>query len=460
MERIIYMKFIGKLLPIEGYTVRMDEDLPLDYSVALTHMYQPLIGLHAVMLYYTLLHELDFQRETGMQTHHTLMNYMNMPLDELYKARLKLEGIGLLNTYQKGESKNRYYVYELLRPFAPQSFLRDAMLSQLLFHHLGKDKYNQLKSFYEQAERKEDLKNITVSFGEVFQTFEPSALNVESISSYEKKSGPPINSIDFSWIEQMLKQRLIPVKQILTRDNKRVIVQMMTLYDLSSYDIEKVLLWALTEENTLNMDEFKEACHNMFKSKHDKEPIKLTTKRDKTSATDKSLEAPKTKEEMLIYELETISPKQLLADFSSGNRASEQDMRVIRDVMTTQGLPAPVMNVLIHYVLLQSNMKLSKAYMEKIASHWSRANLTTAREAMEFAKKELNRFQEKSNPKRPYQRYNNAKQPEVIPEWFKHRNEPITEVKDESNSINEQKEKEELDQLLKQYKNDNNQYQG
>jgi len=142
------MKYIGKLLPIDGYTVSINEDLPVDYSVSLTHLYQPLIGIQAIMLYYTMLNEIELQKEIGIQTHHTLMNYLNLPLDELYKVRLKLEGIGLLNTYQHDEpqSKQQYYVYELLSPFSPRSFFKDAMLSQLLFHHLGKDKYNQLKS--------------------------------------------------------------------------------------------------------------------------------------------------------------------------------------------------------------------------------------------------------------------------------------------------------------------------
>src|SRR5690606_32138852 len=101
-------------------------------------------------------------------------------------------------------------------------------------------------------------------------------------------------------------------------------------------------------------------------------------------------------EEKLIRQLETMSPKELLEDLSSGHEASEQDLKLIRDVMTSQGLSAPVMNVLIHYVLLQSNMKLSKAYVEKIASHWSRAKLKTAREAMEFAKKEREKYVKKA----------------------------------------------------------------
>src|SRR5699024_6766406 len=336
------------------------------------------------------------------------------------------------------------------------------MLSQLLFHHLGKDKYNQLKSYYEQTKSEEKLTSITSSFSDVFQTFEPHPINVESIASYQKdSSGPPIDSIDFSWIEQMLKQRLIPVKKILNRENKRIIVQMMTLYDLTSYDIEKILLWSLTEENILNVDEFKEACHNMFNSKQPNKSIKLADNQQqkKTKTNNKNLDTPKTKEEMLIRELENISPKQLLADLSSGNEASEQDMRMIRDVMTSQGLPSPVMNVLIHYVLLQSNMKLSKAYMEKIASHWSRANLKTAKEAMEFAKKEQSRFQQRNtNKNKNYQRFNKRVSNEVVPDWFKERNAKKVSPSNEDAELKDEKEKEELEMLLKKYSNNNNHY--
>src|SRR5690625_6302426 len=80
-----------------------------------------------------------------------------------------------------------------------------------------------------------------------------------------------------------------------------------------------------------------------------------------------------------------MSPRQLLEDLSNGSKASERDLKIIRDVMVAQNLPRPVMNVLVHYALMQSNMKLSKPYLETIASHWSRANLSSDKEAMEFA---------------------------------------------------------------------------
>src|SRR5699024_9327944 len=189
--------------------------------------------------------------------------------------------------------------------------------------------------------------------------------------------------VDFSWIQTMLKQRMIPEKRVLTRDNKKLIGDMILLYQLTTYEIEKALLWALTEEHVLDREEFKEACHDTFQTKNHQKSIQLMLNPQVTR--EKQTKKPETKEEKLIYHLETISPKQLLEDLSGGNRASAQDLKIIREVMTNQGLPHPVMNVLIHYVLLQSDMRLSKAYLETIASHWSRAGLQTAEEAMAFA---------------------------------------------------------------------------
>lgn len=449
------MNFIGKILPVEGYYVLLDGNLPVDYAKSLTHLYQPLIGMQAVILFQTLLHEIELQSESVPQTHHTLMNYLNIPLDEIYQARLKLEGIGLLKTYEKNVAGNKdenYFAYELQRPFSPQDFFEDAMLTQLLYHHLGEAKFDMLKKHYLKPTNKYG-NNITVSFDEVFQTFQPSSFeNKESLANNQAIPSPRVNVIDFTWMEQMLSQRMVPVKKVLTEHNRNLISQMMLLYDLATHEIEKAVLWALTEENTLDAEEFKIACHDLFKTQHNKTPIQLTDKIKKPKQPTDYV--PTTKEEQLIYELETISPKQLLEDLSSGNQASEQDMRAIREVMTTQGLPSPVMNVLIHYVLLQSNMKLSKAYLDKIASHWSRANLKTAKEAMAFAKRESERYQKGAASAKQGNRKQVSN--EIVPDWFKEREKKQKEASKQKEKpaqqiMDEEKEKEELLALLRQH---------
>lgn len=443
------MNVIGKVLPVDGYYVSQKKSLPVDFEKAMTHLYQPLVGIEAVSLFMTLLHEIDLQNEEEAQTHHTLMNYLNMPLDDIYRARLKLEGIGLMKTYENPENEQTTYLYELQAPFALSEFFMDEMLAQLLYYHIGEEKFAYLKEKYYKKQTTQKGKNITAAFNDVFQTFQPYDQPINIPDS--KESNPVESSIDFSWIKKMLEQRLIPAKNVLTTENKQLIMQMMKLYELESHEIEKSMLWALTDENTLHTEEFKNACHDLFKSKYNNRPIKLVEK-EIPKASPKINDIPQTQEEQLIQHLESISPKQLLEDLSSGNHASEQDMRVIREVMTTQGLPSPVMNVLIHFVLLQSNMKLSKAYLEKIASHWSRANIKTAKEAMGFAKKEKSRYQ-KTTPYKPS--YSKGYSNEVVPDWFKDRKKKKVKESPKQNELDAVKEKEEMEALLRKISTSN-----
>lgn len=441
------MEFIGKILPVEGYHVRLKEKPTVDYLKSLTHLYQPLLGMEAIMLYQTLLNEVELHDESTSQTHHTLMNYLNIPLDDIYEARLKLEGIGLLRTFKIENQGSNVYMYELQSPFTPEQFFRDAMLSELLYHHLGQDKYDFLKKQYTQKTLKASEEEITTSFSEIFQTFHPIFDHHEQVVSKQDEIDEKITRIDFSWMEIILKQRMIPVQKVLTNDTKKLISEMMFLYDLAPHEVEKSVLWALTDENLLDIDEFKAACHDLFKTKHHQTPIELNIKKY-TPKKQGNVDRPKTKQDQLIQRLETISPKHLLEDLSSGNQASAQDMKIIQEVMTSQGLPPPVMNVLIHYVLLQSNMKLSKAYLEKIASHWSRANLKTAREAMAFARKEITKHERKVTNRANYRKQAST---EVIPDWFKDRHKNQTEEVTEQNNPATEKEKEEIDALLRLY---------
>ncbi|MGM8366264.1 replication initiation and membrane attachment family protein [Virgibacillus sp. W0181] len=444
------MKYIGKILPVDGYYVLLRGNLPVDYASSLTHLYQPLIGMESVMLYQTLLHEITIQGETSIQTHHTLMNYLNIPLDQIYEARLKLEGIGLLTTYVNNAGTNRSYTYELQAPFAPVNFLQDAMLSELLFHHIGEKKYELLTRVYTPVPNEKKGENITATFQDVFQTFKP---NFEIVNNQEEQPIQTTNTqqIDFSWMEQMLKQRMIPVKNVLTNENKVLISQMMLLYDLEPYEIDKSVLWAVSEDHVLDQKEFKDACHDLFKVKHNQASIQLVNNQ-KIAKEEEDKDIPQTKEQQLVQALQKMTPKQLLEDLSNGNHASEQDMKIIREVMTKQGLPPAVMNVLIHYVLLQSDMKLSKAYMEKIASHWSRSNLKTAKDAMEFAKKETNKRYQKSYTKNS--NYNRQRTTgAVLPEWFKDRKKqkPSKKSVPPAPTNNNESEKEEVLALLRKH---------
>lgn len=444
------MSGIGKILPVEGYIAILEGDLPVAYQTSLSHLYQPLLGPHAVMLYQTLLGEVDIQRGK-LQTHHTLMNYLNLPLDDIYYSRLRLEGIGLMKTYETEMENRKVYIYELQCPFSPGNFFQDDMLSQLLYHHIGENTYKKLERSFTREDNHTSLKQVTASFHDVFKTYTSYSESTTQQKRPGYKFGSDVEEADFTYIEQRLLQQMIPVDQVLTGTNKRLILQMKELYALAEYEIEKTLLWALDEQNKLNKNEFKEACHDLFLAKQQTAPIQLKDKQETSSQSNNQYQ-PTTKDERLIDNFEKSSPKQVLEDFSQGNHASPQDMKVIGDVMMTQGLSTPVMNVLIHYVLLQSNMKLSKPYLETIASHWSRANLTTAKEAMAFAK---NQRAVSNHAKKNKRNKQHNVSNEVIPEWFQEQENAKDKKKQEqeqTHSIkNEEKEVSEVAKLLKEF---------
>src|SRR5699024_6966032 len=118
------MNFIGKLLPVHGYRVRSTSNLLNNYQLSLSHLYQPLIGMQATMLYQTLLNESLLINGETTQTHHTLMNYLNSPLDVIYEERLKLEAIGLLKTYETVEEQQKIFTYIIQSPFSPKDFFQ------------------------------------------------------------------------------------------------------------------------------------------------------------------------------------------------------------------------------------------------------------------------------------------------------------------------------------------------
>lgn len=441
------VQHLGKILPVDGYIVQLDSSLPNDYIQSLTHLYQPLLGIEAISFYQLLLHEIDIQPEIQLQTHHTLMNYLNMPLDRIYEARLKLEGIGLLKTYKKETKEKVYYTYVIQSPFSPRAFFEDVMLSELLYRHIGEKKFLSLKKHYTKANQQQIGKDVTAVFHDVFQTFEPEY--IPPIKS-EEPTGIPLQQLDFSLLEQSLKRKMLPVEKILTETNKRIISQLVQLYDLESYEIEKSVEWALTEENRLDVEQFKAVCYDIFQTKHNVSNLKLSIKKPKqqVSVQDK----PLTKTEKLQQRFETITPKELLEDLSSGNNASNQDLKFISDLMVNQGIPSSVMNVLIHYVMLRSDMKLPKEYMEKIASNWSRKKFKTAKEAMDFIQQQS---EQKVQPKRNYQSRKQSK--EIIPDWFKDRHKEPKETKQEVNLTEEQaREQEEMVAILQKYASENN----
>src|SRR5699024_285043 len=137
-----------------------------------------------------------------------------------------------------------------------------------LYRHVGKTKYGLLEANYKTNENEDKGEHLTVAFTDVFQTFEPNTSEFEEIKKSVQTAKITLDKIDFTRIEQALKSKMIPVEKMSTHTNKDHIAQVMHLYDLDLNEVEKSVLWALTDENELDIDEFHAACHDLFKVKY------------------------------------------------------------------------------------------------------------------------------------------------------------------------------------------------
>ncbi|MBO8156443.1 MAG: DnaD domain protein [Bacillaceae bacterium] len=441
---------IMELLPKDRYRIYLEDSLRQDYVQALTHLYQPLIGVTAVTIYQTFINEYHVQsRIRESSTHHALMNIMNLNLDQFYEDRKKLEAIGLLRTYVQDDENARTYFYVLIPPFSVKAFFQDPMLSILLKHHVGDAQYKRLKDTMMDEQRlPENVQTKTRSFDEVFTTIIPEnpdlAETLHSQTSADHQSRDHV--VDFEYLAQILRKYNIPDQKILTHQNRHYINSFAKIYQVNQLDLEKALLWSIDDSYCLSLQELHEACQDLYAKKYDRVSPKLTIKHDAVSSP--QLEETASKEDKLIRHFESITHRELLEDLSPTGYASEQEVKMITNIMHQHGLPQPVMNVLIHYVLQKTDMKLTRNYVEKIATHWARKKVKTAKEAMKLAKSENKLYQSWGT-----RRTSKSQRKEVLPEWFKKQKQKEKELAQEKNSLTKnrdiEKEKQELARALK-----------
>lgn len=456
-----------ELLPIDRYVVTAN-GLLHDYDrKVLTFLYQPLIGATCLSLYMTLWAELEENRLwSESHSHHSLMNFMDMNLNEIYQNRLKLEGIGLLKTFVKKDERERSFVYELQPPLSPAKFLYDSMLNIYLYRKIGRAQFNRVKRFFsEQKLDATEYQQVTKAFQDVFASASPNTLsyNEEVLQDLqEPKSQAFIDRqepatikaeaehFDFALLVEGLNENLI-AKEALTKPVKEAISNLAFLYGIDAIQMKNIVISAIEADGTINLEELRKAARDWYQLEH-YDQLPLLIERTQPAAYQSSVKEPQTQEEKLIHYFENTSPLRFLKDVSGGSEPSKADMKLVEDIMFHQKLNPGVVNVLLHYVMQISDMKLIRNFVEKIASQWARKNIKTVKEAMEAAREEQQQQkaakEAKKKAKESSPSYYNKRKPirtEKLPEWF-----DKEEQKEETKTPEEiEKNKREIEEMLK-----------
>ncbi|MCK0471358.1 replication initiation and membrane attachment family protein [Halalkalibacter sp. APA_J-10(15)] len=458
-----------KLVPVDRYSVRIEQYITEEDKQTITLLYQPLIGAIANSLYVTLLSHLEKEQYWSKEyTHRQLMIVLGTSLEIIYEERKKLEAVGLLKTHKATDDNGGTYIYDIQPPMTPKHFFENDVLSVYLFNRLGKTHYRQLRDrFVIETLHSQQFQDVTYAFDEVFTSIHHSemvsSLKSEDGNDLKKKEGQEVitkeehndfkmngEDFDFELLEKSLTST-INADQILTFDVRQAIVRLAFVYRIEPLEMSSILLQALLHDDYVDIDELRKKTQEWYKVEHGTEPPGLALRTQPMNKRTMNNRQALTEEERTIQFYENTSPLSLLEIRSGGAKVPLADVKIIESLMLDHKLHPGVVNVLLDFILWSQDMKLSKALVDKIGGHWSRKKVQTVKEAMTIALKEQEKTKKQSNSqstsiKRAHgQRKTNSRR-DQLPKWL------LEEQEKQKNDANDQSLKPKAERVQKQEK--------
>ncbi|MBD9106256.1 hypothetical protein EGP99_00390 [bacterium] len=416
------------LLPADRYVVINKTILTDADRKYLISFYEPIIGHLAISLYLILINDLEESKGVSRDfTHHHLMSLLKTPLKILKEAREALEATGLLKTYfKKGDVNN--YIYEIYSPLSPSEFFNHPILNIVLYNNIGATEYEYLKKQYQKlkVDTKEYI-DITKKLDDVMESgINVSVVDVKerSINDIEVK-----DQVDFDLILSSIPKGIINEK-VFTKKTKELINNLAFIYKIDTLKMIELIRSVLNEYGMIDKDNLRINARKMYQFNNGTLPTLIYRSQPeylKSPVGDNSMRGK------IIEMFEKLNPVDFLRNKYGGAKPTNRDIKLIENLIIDLEMPPAVVNVLLDYVLRKNNNKLATNYIETIAGQWKRAGLKNASEAMDFAEKENKKFTKKLDTVKASKE----------PVWF-NKVEKIEEMSDA--------DKEELENLLKEFK--------
>ncbi len=426
------------ILPADTYTVINKTVITSNDKKIVTMLYQPIIGYTACSLYFTLLDDLDKTEQVSDPiTHHHLMAIMQLKLEEIVKAREKLEAVGLLKSYLKKESVNKY-IYLLFSPLSANEIFNHPILNIVLYNNLGKEEYDKLINYYKVPRISlKDYEDITLSFDDVFSPVAGRSIDVQDDIVKKNSNSILLNKcIDFDFLISSIPKDMFNDK-CFSSDIKELINSLAFTYNIDDDTMISLVRDSLNERGNIDKSILRKSCRNYYQFEEAGRLPTMVYHRQPDYL--KKPVGDSSKWAKMVYTFENISPYDYLRAKYKGAEPTARDLRLIENLLVDQKLAPGVVNVLLAYVLKINHQKLNKNYIETIVGQWKRLNIETVEDAMKITEKEHKKMKKiigKETTKRT-----SSKKIEQLPAWFD---------KDLDKTTPSDEEQDELDRILQE----------
>ncbi|MBQ9318677.1 MAG: DnaD domain protein [Bacilli bacterium] len=399
------------ILPADTFIVVNKTVLHNSDRKILNLLYQPLVGNTAISLYFTLWSYLDkYELLSQEWAHNHILNNMMITVNEFDDARVKLEALSLIKTYVKKGNINSY-VYELYSPLSASAFINNPLLSTALYNNIGKVEYEKIISYFSLPKLNlREYEDITSKFSDIFAwSSEPISNNIiHDLKKSRYRTLEILMDIDINVILSLIPEDILNHKSI-TKEVKELIYKVSYIYNYDNQGMVELIRNSIDVNHRIDKKLLMENASKYYSFENMGKLPSLIYK-NQPEYLRKKINDNSNRSKM-IYMFETTSPYDFIrSKYKTGN-PSNNDLKIIAYLMVDLDLKPGVVNVLIDYILKINNNKLTKNYVETIASQWKKSNLETVEDAMNFAESEYKK-------RKGIKKENSKETKKITPKWL------------------------------------------
>ncbi|MCV3322870.1 DnaD domain protein [Pediococcus ethanolidurans] len=455
----------ANLSPKDGFLVTQQAYLSNFDQQVLTYLYQPIIGAKAFSLFLTLWTEMNpMGIRSERKSHLELFDILNCDLPEFYASRQKLEGIGLLKSFEGEDSLGHFFVYQLDKPVFPDSFFKDALLSSLLLEAVGERRFSELADHFKLIQtNNKDLKNVSTDFLTAFhiseQTLkEPNSLIRETQAEFKKASQTnqateislKNTNFDFKLLKELVSKGFTQWSSV--DEAQKLILSEHLLYGIDEVEMARQIGQATDLiSNKLNTKKLQLQISKDFTA-HSTETQKYVAGAEQPEIVSKEDKSELSKEDQeLIKAAKAYAPATYLENLKlsiHGGYVTYSERQLLKDLIDRNLFPVSVINILISYIVVDREITtLPNKLVDTMANNWSRAHVTTP----EAAVLQIKNFAKSKATTRKQANARRIVTKETLPDWAKNDKSTQTTTinKNDQERLNQR-----LNALRKQHKED------
>lgn len=427
------------ILPADTYTI-VNRTILTEYErKTIISLYSPIIGSHAVSLYFALWVDLERSQKCDETfTHHHLMSTLKLDLESITTARKSLEAMGLLRTYYKAGDLGSYY-YEIFSPLEPYEFFNHPIFSVVLYNNIGSTEYEKLQKYYKkQGSIPKDHEEITSPLDVNFKSISSVCLPQEETIEKSESREPTIDEgyIDFALLISSLPKDIIGEKTFNKR-TRNLINSLAFVYNLDTLKMAELLRKVLNEHGIIDKESLRKNARKYYQYNNAGSLPTLIYRVQPDHL--RSPEGDMSNRGKMLYIFEHTTPFDFLKNKYHGIDPTPRDLKLLDYLAIELNFQPSVINVLVDYVLRINNNKLTQGYVEAIAGQWKRLKIETADQAMRTAEKE----HKKNKAKVFAAKEKSLKSESTTPIWFND-TQDVKEISEE--------DKRELEAMLKEFR--------